>query len=385
MNIVKILVRNAFRHRLRTVLTIAGMSVAILAFGLLRTVIDAWYAGVNASAADRLVARNAISLIFPLPLSYYDKIRMIDGVKAVSYGNWFGGIYIDEKNFFANFAIKPESYLAQYPEFVLPPDQRSAFYKDRKACIAGTKLARRFGWEINDTITLRGTIYPGQWEFVLRGIYHGRDKTIDESIFFFHWDYLNESLKKTAPRRADQVGYYMIQIFSPEKAGQVSAAIDKNFKNSLAETRTETEKAFQMSFIAMSDALIWVIQIVSLVIIVIILAVVANTMAMATRERIGEYAVYKTLGFGAFHIWGLVWGEALFITLSGCVIGIALTYPAAHIFSRTAGAIFPVFNVATRTLYYDFAASLTVGTLAALFPFWRATHIRVADGLRRVG
>lgn len=384
MNILKILVRNAFRHKLRTILTIIAMCIAILAFGLLRTVISAWYAGVAASSADRLVTRSAISLMFSLPLAYRDKIRLTDGVKGVSYGNWFGGIYIEEKNFFANFAVEPRSYLALYPEFILPADQLSAFLSNRKACIAGVRLAERFGWKIGDTITLRGTIFPGNWELLLQGIYRGRDQTIDQSTFFFHWDYLNESLKKTAPGRANQVGYYVIKLTDPDRAAEVAAAIDKNFKNSLAETLTETEKAFQMSFVSMSDALIWVIQIVSGVIIVIILAVVANTMAMTTRERIGEYAIYKTLGFGAFHVWGLIWGEALVITLSGGLLGMALTYPAARAFSNAVGTIFPVFNVDITTIYMDLGVALTVGTLATILPAWHACKISIADGLRRV-
>jgi putative ABC transport system permease protein len=384
MNILKILVRNAFRHKLRTILTIIAMCIAILAFGLLRTVISAWYAGVAASSADRLVTRSGISLIFSLPIAYRDKIRLTDGVKGVSYGNWFGGIYIEEKNFFANFAVEPRSYLALYPEFILPADQLSAFLSNRKACIAGVRLAERFGWKIGDTITLRGTIFPGNWELLLQGIYRGRDQTIDQSTFFFHWDYLNESLKKTAPGRANQVGYYVIKLTDPDRAAEVAAAIDKNFKNSLAETLTETEKAFQMSFVSMSDALIWVIQIVSGVIIVIILAVVANTMAMTTRERIGEYAIYKTLGFGAFHVWGLIWGEALVITLSGGLLGMALTYPAARAFSNAVGTIFPVFNVDITTIYMDLGVALTVGTLATILPAWHACKISIADGLRRV-
>lgn len=384
MNILKILVRNAFRHKLRSILTIIAMCIAILAFGLLRTVISAWYAGVAASSADRLVTRNAISLIFPLPLAYRDKIRLTDGVKGVSYGNWFGGIYIEEKNFFANFAVEPQTYLALYPEFILPPDQLRAFLTNRKACIAGGRLAERFGWKIGDTITLKGTIFPGNWELLLQGIYRGRDQTVDQSMFFFHWDYLNESLKKATSGRANQVGYYIIQLTDPDRAAEVCTAIDKNFKNSLAETLTETEKAFQMSFVAMSDALIWVIQIVSGVIIVIILAVVANTMAMTTRERIGEYAIYKTLGFGAFYIWGLIWGESLVITLSGGLLGMALTYPVSRVFSNAVGTVFPVFNVDITTIYMDLGVALTVGTLATILPARHACKISIADGLRRV-
>src|SRR5512136_2976054 len=165
MLLLRILWKNAFRSKLRTSLTLLGIMIAILAFGLLRTVIGAWYSGVEASSASRLVTRNAISIIFPLPLSYRNKISQVDGVKSVSYGTWFGGVYIDEKNFFANYSVEPKGYLAMYPEIIIPPAQLAAFLRDRKGAVAGRKLADRFGWKIGDTVTLKGTIFPGNWDF----------------------------------------------------------------------------------------------------------------------------------------------------------------------------------------------------------------------------
>jgi len=385
MHTLKLIIKNSFRHRLRTFLTVLGVSIAILAFGLLRTVISAWYAGVEASSANRLVTRNAISLVFPLPLSYKEKIRQIEGVKSVSYGTWFGGIYIDEKHFFANYAMEPEHYLPIYPELIIPPDQKAAFFRDRKSAVAGRKLAQRYGWKIGDIITLKGTIYPGNWEFVLRGIYKGRDENVDETAFFFHWDYLNESLKKTSPGRADQVGWYMVEVENPGIAADVAVRIDRTFKNSLAETLTETEKAFTMGFISMSEAIIIAIRLVSFVIILIIMAVVANTMAMTARERIGEYAVLKTLGFRGTHIAGLVFGESFLVTMTGAALGIVLTFPAANAFAHQLSAYFPIFNVEPETIYLDIAAACIVALSAGIFPAWRAVRIRIADGLRRIG
>jgi putative ABC transport system permease protein len=385
MHILKIITKNALRHKLRTFLTILGVAIAILAFGLLRTVISAWYAGVEASSASRLVTRNSISLIFPLPLSYKDKIRQIEGVKLVSFGNWFGGIYIDEKNFFANYAVEPRGYLTLYPEIVIPENQKKAFLQDRKGAVAGRILIEKYRWKIGDIITLKGTIFPGEWDFVLRGIYTGRDKTVDESAFIFQWEYLNETMKKTTPRRADQVGWYMIGITNPNLAADVAVRIDKTFKNSLAETLTETEKAFQLGFISMTEAIVIAIKLVSFVVVFIIMVVVANTMAMTARERIGEYAVFKTLGFGGWHIARLIFGESLLISLIGCILGIVLTFPAADMFSSSLRTYFPVFNVATKTIYMDIGASVLVGSVAAVFPTWRAIKIRIADGLRRIG
>jgi putative ABC transport system permease protein len=385
MNIIKLVFKNTFRHKLRTSLTVLGITIAILAFGLLRTVLTTWYAMVEATSTSRLVTRNAISLIFPLPVSYKDKIRQIEGVKGVSFGNWFGGIYIDEKHFFANYAVEPMSYLKLYPEIIIPEDQRTAFIRDRKGAVAGRKLVERYGWKIGDLITLKGTIYPGNWDFILRAVYKGRDQTVDETAFFFNWDYLNETLRKTAPQRADEVGFYMIGLKDPNIAAEVSLAIDKTFKNSLAETLTETEKAFHLGFLSMSEALLIAIKLVSFIVIFIIMAVTANTMAMTARERIGEYAVFKTLGFGGGHIAGLIFGESLLISMTGCAVGIALTFPAAKAFAEALSAYFPVFIITSETIYLDIIASIIVGLVAAVFPTWRAVNIRIADGLRRIG
>lgn len=385
MNLIKLLFKNAFRHKLRTYLTILGMTIAILAFGLLRTVVGAWYAGVEASSANRLVTRNAISLVFTLPISYKDKIRQVEGVKEVTWGNWFGGYYIEEKNFFANFCMDLKTDLDVYPEIIVDPDQKAALLRDRKGALVGRKLADRFGWKIGDAITLKGTIYPGNWEMVVRAIYKGRDKSIDESQLIFHWDYLNETLKKTVPRRADQSGFFVIGISNPNQAADVSVSVDKLFKNSLAETLTETEKAFQMGFVSMSEAIVIAIQLVSFVIIIIIMAVVANTMAMAARERTGEYAILKALGFGGWYIAALIFGESLVITGIGCALGIAATFPAAKAFGDAMGAFFPIFNVAGETIYMDISAFIIVGVVAAIVPTVRTVNIRIADGLRKIG
>ena len=385
MLLLKILFRNAFHNKLRSGLTILGITVAILAFGLLRTVIGAWYAGVEAASVSRLITRNAISIIFPLPLAYNEKIRQIEGVKLVSYGNWFGGIYIDEKNFFPNFCVEPKTYLTIYPEFVLSPPEKKAFLADRKGFVAGRKLAAKYGWKIGDTVTLKGTIYPGNWDFVLRGIYRGRDETIDETQFLFHFDYLNETMKKVAPQRADLVGFYMISIKRPDLSPEVALAIDGAFKNSLAETLTETEKAFNQGFIAMSGAIVTAIQMVSFVVILIIMAVVANTMAMTTRERIGDYAIMKTMGFGGGSIAVMIFGEALVVALTGCITGMILTYPAAAAFGHSLSTYFPVFLVSEETLWFDLLAALLIAFCAAIIPTHHAIRVGIADGLRRIG
>ncbi|MEJ2091541.1 MAG: ABC transporter permease, partial [Syntrophobacterales bacterium] len=172
--------RNTFRHPLRSTLTVAGMALAVLAFCLLRTMVAAWYSGVAAASPVRLITRNAISLVFRLPLSYQQKIAAIPGIVNLSYGNWFGGIYIDERNFFPQFAVYLSKYLEIHPEYVIPPNQKFKLLQDRRGCVAGRQLARRYGWRLGDAIVLKGTIFPGEYRFVLKAIYTGRDPTTDE-------------------------------------------------------------------------------------------------------------------------------------------------------------------------------------------------------------
>ena len=380
----KLLFRNAFRHRLRAALTVFGVAVAVLAFGLLQTLVDAWHAGASAAAANRLVTRSAISLTFSLPIAYMGKIRAVEGVGAVSHMSWFGGIYIDRKNFFPNFAVEPRSFLEVYPEFLVPEGERDAFLKDRKGCLVGRALAERFGWAVGDAVTLKGTIYSGEWPLTVRGIYRGRDRGTDESQFFFHYDYLNERLKERNPRRANQVGVIVIEIRSADQAPEVSAAVDALFRNSLAETLTETERAFQLGFVAMSAAILTAIRLVSLVIIVIIMAVVANTMVMSVRERMHEFAVFKTLGYGGGTLAGLILGESLVICAAGGALGVAATFPALQLLAGYVSVIFPVLDLSAATLWLDGAAVLAVALTAAAVPIRKVVTVRIVDALGRV-
>jgi putative ABC transport system permease protein len=381
----KLLFRNAFRHRLRAALTVFGVAVAVLAFGLLQTLVDAWHAGASAAAANRLVTRSAISLTFSLPIAYMGKIRAVEGVGAVSHMSWFGGIFIDRKNFFPNFAVEPRSFLEVYPEFLVPEGERDAFLKDRKGCLVGRALAERFGWAVGDAVTLKGTIYSGEWPLTVRGIYRGRDRGTDESQFFFHYDYLNERLKERNPRRANQVGVIVIEIRSADQAPEVSAAVDALFRNSLAETLTETERAFQLGFVAMSAAILTAIRLVSLVIIVIIMAVVANTMVMSVRERMHEFAVFKTLGYGGGTLAGLILGESLVICTAGGALGVAATFPALQLLAGYVSVIFPVLDLSAATLWLDGAAVLAVALTAAAVPIRKVVTVRIVDALGRVG
>lgn len=386
MFILKLLLRNVFlRHKLRSALTLVGLVVAISAFGLLRTIVDAWYAGVEASSSTRLVARSAISLTFPLPLSYAQRLKGVDGVDGVSWANWFGGIYITERNFFPQFAVEPASYLALYPEYRLSDEQRLAFIRDRQGAVVGRKLADKFGWKLGDQIPLRGTIYPGTWTFTLRGIWDGADAKTDESQMLFHWGLINESLRKQLGNRADAVGVYIVGISEPQNAALISQRIDEQFRNSLAETLTETESAFQLSFVSMSEAILVAVQAVSLIIVVIIMAVMANTMTMTARERLAEYATLKALGFAPTFVARLLFGESLLLALLGGLLGLAVTLPLAAAFASAAGTLFPIFRVSALTMALQLLAALVIGCVAAAWPAWKMSRIDIVNGLRHVG
>ncbi|MFZ6750266.1 ABC transporter permease [Undibacterium sp. Ren11W] len=384
MFIFRLLLKNAFRHKLRTLLTMLGLIVAICAFGLLRTIIDAWYAGVDGTSSTRLITRNAISLTFPLPLNYAERLKTVEGVTGISWSNWFGGIYITERNFFPQFAVEPASYLALYPEYVLNEDEKKAFILDRQGAIVGRKLANQYGWKIGDQIPLRGTIFPGTWTFTLRGIWDGVDAKTDESQFLFHWQFLAESVRKRSAKGADYVGVYVVRINEPNNAPLISERIDAQFKNSLAETLTETEKAFQLGFVSMSEAILVAINAVSFVIVIIIMAVMANTMTMTARERLAEYATLKALGFSPGFVVKLLFGESLVIALMGGGLGMLLTLPIAAAFAKAVGTLFPSFVVSETTMALQLLASAIVGVVAAAWPAWKMSRIDIVNGLRHV-
>ncbi|MCA3000936.1 MAG: ABC transporter permease [Burkholderiales bacterium] len=386
MYYLKLIFKNVFRAKLRTALTVTGLVVAIVAFGLLQTVVDAWFAGANSASSARLVTRNAISLVFSMPTYYRERMRSIDGVKTVSYSQWFGGIYKEPSNFFPQFAVDHNNYFDLYPEFLIKPDELLAFKRDRQGAIVGRKLADQFGWKVGDVIPIRGTIFSGNWQFTIRAIFDGRDETTLTRQFFMHWDYINESVKKRFPRRGDQIGVFNILINDPSRAADISKAIDAEFRNSLAETLTETEKAFQLGFVAQSEAIVVAIRVVSFVVIFIIMAVVANTMAMTARERIAEYATLKVLGFSPGYVAALIFGEAMVLAFFGAGIGILLTFPMASGFANSpAGAAFASFAVSASTVWLQVACAVAVGVIAALVPGWRSARVKIVDGLRHVG
>jgi putative ABC transport system permease protein len=385
MLIAKLLFRNVWRHKGRSALTFLGLMVATAAFGLLSTVVSAWYAGADGASNVRLMTRNSISLVFPLPISHADRIRQVDGVKSVSWANWFGGYYKEPRNFFPQFAVDPESYLNTYPEYILSDTERKNFITDRRAAVIGRKIANEHNLKVGDNLTLIGQIFPGDWEFVVAGIYNGKTSGTDTAQMFFHWNYLNEEIqRRNLPRSRNTTGVFVSEIHEPYRAAEISLQIDSIFKNSTSETVTETEKAFQLGFVAMTEAIVLAIQVVSYVVILIIMAVMANTMAMSARERTGEYATLKALGFSPAFVGGLITGESLLLALMGGLAGAAVTFPVAGAFGNAMGTLFPVFEVSQQTTIMQIILAIAVGLVAAMVPAWRSSQIRIVEGLRAV-
>lgn len=384
MKVLKLVTRNAFRRRLRTFLTILGIALAVMAFGLIRSFINAWYSGARAASPNRLITRHAVSVVFTLPIAYKEQLLKIDGVTDVTYAIWFGGVYVDTKNFFPQMGVDQTNFFEIYSELDISAGQREAFKKERRAAIIGQKLADRFGWKVGDKVSLIGTIYPGNWDFVIRGIYSAKSKDTDETLFFFRFDYVDEVMKEQTPGRVGQIGWYAVKIDDPSRAGAIGREIDGRFDNSWAETRTETEKEFQMSFIELAGTIIVGMRLISYLIIGVILLVLANTMAMTARERTSEYAFMKTLGFRAYHLVGLIMGESICIALLGGLLGMGLMAASARMAAVALSQFFPGFGVDPVTYVLSMAAAVLVGLAAALFPIQRAVRISIVEGLRVV-
>lgn len=386
MELFLLLMRNTLRHRLRSILTVVGVAVAIMAFALLQTVVTAWYAGVEASAANRLITRHAVSFVFPLPLAYRDRIAQVPGVNKVTYAVWFSGVYIDKNQFFARLAVDSDTFFEVYPEFLIERDQFEAFKRERNAAIIGIDLAQRYDLELGDVMVMEGDVYPGRWEFVVRGIYLPRDQTTDPSTMMFHYAYVDERVRQESPDRAGEIGWYIVRIDDPEQSARISQDIDDLFANSRAETKTETERAFQQSFLSAASAVIAAMNIMSFVIIGIILLVVGNTMVMSARERTHEFAVLKALGFSGGQLFFLLAGESMILSILGSGLGLAATIPAVEGFQTALPkGWFPVFYIKPETIAIASMAGLAVGLAASVIPLRRVLTTRIVEGLRYVG
>jgi putative ABC transport system permease protein len=381
MTLSRLAIRNAFlRNKTRAFLTVLGVTVAALAFVFLRTVLAAWYASSESSASDRLVVRNAISLTEPLPVSYRDRIAQVPGVSQVTFSNWFGGIYKDRRNFFAQFAIDAPTALEVFDvRFV--QGSKEAFLADRNSCVVGKGLAERYGFKLGDTIPLQGDVYPGEWRFKVAGIVESDDPST-ASTLHFHWQRLNEDLPQ---ERKNLVGAFTVKVADAAQSPRVIEAIDDLFANSDAETHTEAERSFRLQFLTGSSAIVAAIEAVSAVVLVIMALILGNTLAMGLRERTSEMGAMRAIGFPPKHVRLLAWSEGALLGLVGGLAGVILARPVLIATGKALASMgFPInlgFRPATAAL--TLLAATAVGTLASAFPARAAARMEVVTALRR--
>ena len=379
MKFFTLLRANLGRHKRRTILTIASVALALFLFASLRTVVTTLKAASQFGSARRLVATNATGIVFPLPIAYANRLQAIPGVEKVTWANWFGGQYGDGKRFFANFAVDAKSYLDLYPEMQVPADQKAAFLADRAGALIGARLVDLFGWKVGQNVTLRGTIFPGDWTFTIRGVYTPTDKVINDDAMMFHFEYLDE---KTG--RNGLAGWYILQIDHSDNAPRIAKTVDDMFRNSSAPTRTGTEQAFNASFATMWGNVSLLMNTIGMAVVFAILLVTANAMMMSARERTRELAVLKTIGFTDRRLFGLVMLEAGIITVTGAVIGLGAAKMLYRATNFNAAGFLPGFDVTTATLLLGGCIALALMLASGIVPAARAARLPVVAALRNV-
>jgi putative ABC transport system permease protein len=383
MKFSRLILANLFRKKVRLLLTLGSFAVALFLFAFLAVVRDAFTRGGGIASANRLVTINRVSIIQTIPLSYRDKIARIPGVQSVTHDNWFGGVYQEEKNFFPQFVIDPENQRQVFPELVVPDDQWNAFLKDRQGAIVGASTAKRFGWKIGDRIPIKTTIYGGggAWEFIVDGIYNGQRKEDDETQFWFQWDYFEERVPESFK---GQIGWYTVKLDSPDDAIRVAKTIDAEFANSPYETKTDTESAFAASWVKQFGNIEFLIMVIGSVVFFTLLLVTGNTMAISVRERTGELAILKAIGFKDGSILFLVLAEALAIALFGGLLGLAFAELAIPVLGSALSGMLPNLLVSNSVLAAGLGFALLVGAISGMLPGIGAMRLRVVEAFRRI-
>jgi putative ABC transport system permease protein len=378
MKYFKIIWKNCMRNKRRTILTVLSIAFSLFLVSFLRTlIIEFTRVNETPTSIRRAIVRRSTSLAETIPESYGDKIAGVPNVELVLAQNWFGGIYKEPKNFFANFAADHENIFQIYPEMKLDEAARQAFLTQRTAAFCGVKLAERFGWKVGEKITLLGSIYPVDLEFTLVGFY---TSPVEEITFFFRRDYFEESLGKPG-----QVGVYVILARTPEAIPGIVTAVDGMFRNTEAETLTETERAFQAGFTAMMGNVQGLLLSMTSVVVFMILLVVGNTMAMSIRERSHEIAILKSLGYQNESLIGMLISEAVLLSLAGGILGCfgaKLLFMAIDM-TRITGGFMSQFQVEPATLALGLGIALVVGIISGGVPAFNVARLQVAEGLRK--
>ena len=380
MKFLPLLLANLTRKKIRTTLTIGSFFVALTLFALLAALRAGFNQGIDVAGADRLVVLGRTGLIQPLPMPYYPRLQRIPGVKDATHATWFGGIYQEPSNFFPQFAVDPDSWVAMYPEYIVDPAQWHAFKEDRQGVMIGRKLAERFGWKIGDRIPLKAPGYFGgnHWEFNVRGIYVGSRRQDDETQFWMQRQYLYEN---GPDYWKGVVGWYVVRVADPNAAPAVMKAIDAEFANSTSETRTQTESAFAAGFAKQMGNIEFLIRIIGLIVFFTLLVVTGNTMAISVRERTSELGVLKAIGYSDLFVLGLVLAESLLIAMVGGGLGLV----AGHFITGTditKGLI--LLYLPVSAIVAGVAAAFATGLLSGLLPALSAMRLTVVNALRRV-
>jgi putative ABC transport system permease protein len=394
MNLASVAAKNVLRNKFRAVLTVMGVAVAVLTFMMLRTVISAWTAGAEYAAKDRVVTRNKVTFVMPLPKRYVDQVRSAPHIKLTTYSNWFGGKDPKhDREFFAAFAVDHTTYFQVYDDILVPKDQLDTFNHDPQGAIVGDQLAKKLGWKLGDKVFLASGIYPreGDWEFHIDGIYTSKSKAIDRNSFMFRWDYLAND--PVAARRSlgrdSTVGWIVSRVDDPKSSADVSVALDKLFDDQEIQTESQDEHAFNQSFLASFSAVLTAIDIISIVILAIMALILGNTIAMGVRERTNEYGVLRAIGFTGGHLVVFILGESVLLALAGGALGILLAYPFINNgmgkwLEENMGNFFPNFSIEPNVTTSAILASILLGVGAAAIPAYRASKLKVVDALRRV-
>jgi putative ABC transport system permease protein len=387
MTLTGLAVRNLSRNRFRASLTALAVAIAIVAFLLLRTVTWAWASGAEFAAKDRVVTRHKVTFVMSLPKRYVEDVRNSPHVKQVTWANWFGGKDPQhDREFFQSLAVDPDTYFDVYDELSVPADELDTWKHDRQGVIVGDVLAKKLGWKVGDKIRLESGIYPGEWSFTVDSIYRATARSSDRSTLLFQWAYLNDSLPSA---RRDQVGWIVSRVDEPSRSADVGVTLDRVFDERDTQTRSQDERSFNASFLAMFSAVLKAMDIVSAVILVIMTLILGNTIAMGVRERTSEYGVLRAIGFLPSHVALWVVAESLVLGALGGLIGVALATPFINLvigrfIEENLGTLFPYFRLVPQNMVLAIALSALLGGAAAVLPAWRASQLRVVDAVRRV-
>ncbi len=386
---VHLIWRNLRAHWVRSFLTMGSIAIAVFLVILLRTFLTSLTAGIDLASSKRLIAQSAVSLFVGLPRSYQSKIESIEGVEHVSKWNWFGGRYGEDESFFAQFGVDAETLMKLYPEMRIVDGKYEDFETKRNACVVGKGLVDRFGWKVGETVKIQGTIYTmanwrDPWEFDVVAVYDSDAPNVDNTLLFFRYDYLENSLESGAAEGPmSEVGVYVIGLEDGANAERVMRDIDERFADGSQAVQATTEAEFNRQFVTMLGNIPTFLGSIGAGVLFAILFAAINTMLMAGRERTRDLGIMKALGFKDWTAFGLLMGESLLLCGLGGGLGIALAVGIEGGLKRAFAQFAPTYHATSETIMIAAFISVGVGLIAGAIPAWRASKLRTIEALRR--